>query len=89
MRKKKAVPSIQRKLGVSSPHGGCVPRVTLRAERRRGERTVVSPSILIRCGCCKESVVIGYGNDDNFIEINGVSAAREEWAKILLPLLQD
>ena len=89
MAKKRAVPQVQGKLGISSPHGGFVPRVTLRAKRRRSKRTFVSPCFLVRCGCCAESVEITYGTDDNFVEINGVSAAREEWRKILLPLLED
>ena len=78
----------QRKLAVSSPHGGFVLRVTHRAERRLSKQSIQGPSMLVRCGCCGESVKIDYGNDDNLVEINGVIASREEWAKILGPLLK-
>jgi hypothetical protein len=47
--------------------------------------------LVVKCGCCDEEVAIYPPNDeaDNTIEIGGVSASREEWRMILLPMLSD
>jgi len=52
-----------------------------------------SPRIRVKCGCCKETLVIcpedaSSGNPDaDLLEIGGVMAAVDQWRKILLPLL--
>ena len=43
--------------------------------------------LLLKCGCCDESLTICY--DDESLEIGGVSASREEWRSLLLPFLDD
>ena len=60
--------------------GGFLIRVTKRKARRK-----MSPSLLLRCGCCNERVEIYY--EDDFLEINGVNGSIANWRKILLPLL--
>ena len=77
----KQVPA-NRKLGVSSPHNGFVPRVFVREPGRKK-----AGRLLVKCGCCDEKVEIHYGEGDNLIEINGVCASAAEWRKILDPLL--
>lgn len=69
-------------------------RITRRKARRMGESRMVNPSILIRCGCCKERVVIFHKEptdplDVNLdtLEINGVLGTIDQWRKIFLPLL--
>lgn len=65
--------------------GNPIPRIYRRASK--GKR---SPRLLVKCGDCQQSLEIYYGHDrgvDFGIEINGVLASREEWRKILLPLL--
>jgi hypothetical protein len=57
----------------------------LRAFHRKktGKR---SPRLLVKCGCCDEAVEIYY--DEYGVEINGVHASREEWRKVLMPILE-
>ena len=43
------------------------------------------PRYLIKCGCCEEKFEIHYFED--FLEIDGVNGAIEDWREILLPLL--
>jgi len=44
-----------------------------------------SPSYVLRCGCCSESITIYYSDDG--LEIGGVNGAIEDWREVLLPLL--
>lgn len=66
-----------RKIAQSSEIGsGWIPRVW---HSKSGKMTV-------KCGCCDEKVVIYSHSDkdgDDQIEINGVTANKEEWRKIL------
>ena len=61
---------------------------------RRARRKLISPRLLIRCGCCNESLEIYYddkptGNPHrDSIEINGVNGTVDQWRKVLLPLLK-
>ncbi len=61
-----------------------IPRVYYRAQR--GKR---SPRFLVKCGDCDRFVEIYYDHEDEGIEINGVFTSREQWKKILLPLLAE
>lgn len=47
----------------------------------------MSARYLIKCGDCDRKLKIYYG-DDEFLEINGVNASKEEWRRIILPLLK-
>lgn len=61
----------------------------------RKEHGLWNPRYLIKCGCCDQSLKIyydpkgtGIGGIDT-LEINGVEASREEWRRILGPLLEE
>lgn len=60
---------------------GFLPRVW----RRKGTK-VKSPRLLVKCGCCNQSIEIYYDcmvpPGDDLIEINGVLASKKEWKKI-------
>jgi hypothetical protein len=68
---------LQRKLAVNDPGspGNFLPRVW---ERKDG-------SLLVKCGCCDNKVEVFSFHDKGHdsIEINGVLASREEWARLL------
>ncbi|MDO8594070.1 MAG: hypothetical protein Q7R93_00960 [bacterium] len=70
--------------------GACIPlRVT-----RRAQRKLISPRLLIKCGCCDQSLEIYYderptGNPHrDFLEINGVNGTVDQWRQVLLPFLK-
>lgn len=70
--------------------GTCIPlRVTKRAGTKR-----ISPRLLVRCGCCDQSLEIYYddrriGNAHrDSLEINGVNGTVDQWRQVLLPLLK-
>ena len=73
--------NFNKKLAVSDDFGGWKLRVFHR--KRRGLKM---PRFLVKCGCCDETVEIWY--DDHGLEINGVCASKEEWQKLLRPLLK-
>jgi hypothetical protein len=54
-------------------------------ERKLKKGGVVSPSVLLKCGCCDKKVQIFYGGGT--IEINGVIGSVDDWSEILLPML--
>jgi hypothetical protein len=56
----------------------------LRVYERKGTSTR-SPRLLVKCGCCDNSVEIYH--DEYGLEIHGVNATRQEWLKVLGPLL--
>ncbi|HYE61318.1 MAG TPA: hypothetical protein VD997_04925 [Phycisphaerales bacterium] len=66
---------------VDGPDIGFKLRVFKREARGRH-----SPRLTVKCGCCKESVEIYYGDDT--LEINGVFASVDEWRRLLAPLLR-
>lgn len=75
---------------VKDGRGTCVPlRVTKRAQKK-----LVSPRLLIKCGCCDQSLEIYYeerstGNPHrDSLEINGVNGTVDQWRQVLLPLLK-
>jgi len=70
------------KMGQSA-NNGCKLRIW--NKKQRGKQ---SARLLIKCGDCSNKIEIYYGND-NFLEIGGVGASRQEWANILLPLLKN
>jgi hypothetical protein len=70
-----------RKMAVMDEDGG----MRLRVFHRRG-RGRQSPRLLVKCGCCEESLKIYY--DEYGIEINGVHASGAEWRRVLLPILE-
>lgn len=64
-------------------------RLTKRAQTKR-----ISPRLLVRCGCCDQSLKIYYdgrraGNLNlDSLEINGVNGTVDQWRQVLLPLLK-
>lgn len=71
-----------------------------RVTRRKGvvatrvnKKRNLGPSLRIRCGCCKEAIVIHHeaepsGNHhQDTLEIEGVYGTVHQWRKVLLPLL--
>lgn len=81
------MPKIKR---IKDGKGACIPlRIT-----RRARRKLKSPRLLVRCGCCDQSLEIYYddrplGNRHrDSLEINGVNGTVEQWRKVLLPLLK-
>ncbi len=67
---------------------GCyMPRVSRRKARALSARSSISPSLLIRCGCCDERVEVCCPEDGTILEINGVNASVADWRRILMPLL--
>ena len=70
------------KMTIQRPEGGWQLRVFHR--KTRGGK---GPRLLIKCGCCEESVEIYYG--DNMLEINGVMGSCRDWSEVLLPLLAE
>ncbi len=58
------------------------PEIRVRHREGSGKKT---PSYILRCGCCSESLQIYYADDG--LEIGGVNGALEDWREILLPLL--
>jgi hypothetical protein len=56
-----------------------------RKERKLKKGGVVSPSVLLKCGCCDSKVEIYYGGGG--LEINGVNGSVDDWREILLPML--
>jgi len=74
---------------VKDGKGICMPlRIT-----RRARRKFLSPRLLVRCGCCDQSLEIYYddrpiGNSHrDSLEINGVNGTVDQWRQILLPFL--
>lgn len=70
--------------------GTCLPlRVTKRAQTKR-----ISPRLLVRCGCCGQSLEIYYDERParnahrDSLEINGVNGTVDQWRQVLLPLLK-
>ena len=63
----------------------------LRITHRKGgqeRRRQVAPSLRIRCGCCEEALVIfPPQHTRDTIEIAGVMGTRDQWRKILGPML--
>ena len=53
-----------------------------------------SPCLLVRCGCCDESVKIYYDDrptrisHKDSLEINGVNGTVDQWRQVFLPLLK-
>lgn len=63
-----------------------VPILRVYHRRANGKK---SARYLVKCGDCDESLEIYYGPEiNNGVEIGGVLASKEEWRKILLPLLR-
>lgn len=64
-------------------------RVTIRARTKR-----VNLRLLVRCGCCDQSLEIYYdekstgGPHRDSLEINGVNGTVDQWRQLLLPLLK-
>lgn len=64
-------------------------RVTKRA--RKGK---MSPRLLVKCGCCDESLEIYYDGRPSSdphragLEINGVNGTVDQWRQVLFPLLK-
>jgi len=52
--------------------------------RKRSDNRL--PRYLLKCGCCEQRLEIYYGDD--FLEIDGVNGAIEDWREILMPLLK-
>jgi hypothetical protein len=69
-----------RRMALSDKHSVWIPRVYLSKTTRPG-----SARMLVKCGCCDQSVEIWHS--DGTIEINGVIASPAEWKKILFPPL--
>ena len=66
---------------MSCKDGGFLLRVFERkANRKKGAR------LLIKCGCCDQSVEVYFGHGT--LEINGVIASVPEWRRVLGPLLR-
>jgi hypothetical protein len=68
----------------------CMPlRIT-----RRGRRKFKSSRLLVRCGCCDQSLEIYYdekttGNPhQDSLEINGVNGTVDQWRQVLSPFLK-
>lgn len=61
---------------------------------KRARRKLKNPRLLVRCGCCDQSLEIYYddkltGNPHNdSLEINGVNGTVDQWRTVLLPLLK-
>ena len=60
-------------------------RVWKTKERRKSKGAIISPSLLLKCGCCNEKVRIYWGGGS--IEINGVHGSIDDWEAILGPML--
>lgn len=73
-----------KKMAVRARGGGWKLREFLSKERRRS-----NVRLLLKCGCCEESVEIHYASTDDLIEINGVCASRTEWLRVLGPILKN
>ncbi|TSC83547.1 MAG: hypothetical protein G01um101417_530 [Parcubacteria group bacterium Gr01-1014_17] len=70
--------------------GACIPlRVT-----RRKRKKLISPRLLVRCGCCDQSLEIYYderptsNQHRDSLEINGVNGTVDQWRQVLLPFLK-
>ena len=68
------------------------PRVWARSRRQKSKRRIQPERLLVKCGCCNESleIVIFERNEisgNGILEINGISASISEWRALLLPLL--
>jgi hypothetical protein len=70
----------------SDSAGGWRLRIYHRKGRKTGKASSTLPRYLIKCGCCDEAIEIFY--DDHGLEIGGVMGSKEEWRKVLLPLLE-
>ena len=70
--------------------GACIP---LRVTRRAGKK-LISPCLLVKCGCCDQSLEIYYdekrtGNQHrDSLEINGVNGTVDQWRQVLFPFLK-
>ena len=74
-------PLLNTRMNIPGPDIGC----RLRIFKRKGEAKH-SPRLLIKCGCCDQSVEIHH--DAETLEINGVFASLDEWRRLLDPLLK-
>ncbi|MCV6637131.1 hypothetical protein [Candidatus Albibeggiatoa sp. nov. NOAA] len=74
--------AFNRKMGISDGYGGWLLRIFHRKKYKKR-----SARYLVKCGCCDKAVEIYY--DKYGLEINGVHGSKEEWRKILEPLLSD
>jgi len=74
---------LNKKIAIPAKSGG----FKLRVWHRKG-KGISCPRFLVKCGDCNKEVEIYYDKDYGFLEINGVHATREEWGKILFPLLK-
>ncbi len=72
--------TLNRRLAVPDGEGGWLLRVYKRQPRGRK-----SARLLVKCGCCDESLSIHY--DEAGMEIGGAYASVKEWRRLLLPLL--
>lgn len=62
-------------------------RVWKTKERRKSKGAIISPSVLLKCGCCEQQIRIYWGGGS--IEINGVNGSVADWKDILLPMLDE
>jgi len=80
------------RLGVDSTpshrglYGGTKPRVWYKPGKMHRKK-IISPCVLVKCGCCDQRVEISFDEESLSLEINGVEACNEDWRDILLPLL--
>ncbi len=79
---KSPVPRRSNKMAQRRPEGGW--QLRLYHRKARGSR---GPRVLVKCGCCDESVELYYGED--MLEVNGVMGSVKDWREVLLPLLAD
>ena len=65
----------------------------LRVTQRKKNR-LKSPRLLVRCGCCDQSLEIYYddrplgSSHRDSLEINGVNGSVDQWRQVLLPFLK-
>lgn len=78
---------LNRKMLVPDGQGGWRLRVFHRKGRQKSRVVRTSPRYLVKCGCCDECITISY-HEEGF-EINGVLASKEEWRRLLGPLLSE
>lgn len=57
-------------------------------KKKKVGRKIHSEGYTVKCGCCDEKIYISLMNSGS-LEIGGVLASKEEWRKLLLPLLED
>ena len=79
--REREMPRYNKRMVVRDGHGGWKLRAWHR--KRQGRR---SPRCLIKCGCCDNKIEIFH--DEYGLEIAGVNASKQQWRKLLLPILR-